>query len=917
MHPFYRHMDSYPHMRDQLPNSTLYHPTFLSVPHYMKGISPVTYESCPHGMNYGHPYPMACHSCCNHDYFPGYYSYRSPSHHFPPPPPLHYDPVHYNPPPHYSTEQPKHEYDRYIPREFHCSGCPNHSCSQKEDLNVKIKEPDPDVEKKSDDSSVPFQFKNYPFPVVWIPPDYMKNKEAGEPIEENYGSDAMKMDGNVVQKLIPGEVEKGEQNKSIKDNNEASKPLENNAKREPSSPQKASKLPPVCLRVEPLPRKKNSNGGSRSPSPPGNRTQSEDLTNGKSKTRSQQKMQSPEQLEKNTEVGERKSKTKTIEVVDATNMDDKIEDSRQEVLTSQTTKEGGEGIIVKEDKKEPTEAKRVNLEGLSDKDKCEIGEDLGGSNAKEDKPLSQERKLERKRKNFSDAEAAVIIQSAYRGFEVRKWEPLKKLKQIARVTEQIAEVKSLIQAHESSSDIQSDDKQRVVIGETIMSLLLNLDIIQGLHPCVRDVRKSVARELVSLQEKLDALPVKKGEASSDVASEEKPVEDLSSNDRADEQLTVTGHDNISSDVIEPYPGQPPLMKGASSSTEAVETSEPNVDKSALCAFEVKIAEVPVACDVNSKKPDPRSPMDLEDYKVPDIFQVPVLETLENHEDTLEPESSLEHSLPLVPEEKDDSGLEVMNSTSMDTNRELNKFVELSKEASVKDHVADMGHVEQQLVELLEELNGKCGSEREDENNELLEEAKIRPQEAPTELKGEDDCPTYESGVVGDKAGAEKYEKILDECSVDSLKEEVVNTNDLTRALGTGEQHEDLPFPVEDVCGGELEESHNMEKKDLNIKGGVMVGTEFVPMGAMQVEGEEGSSLLATASQVSLGGNIKMECENMLMEENAKLREMVEKLVEEGRKQLTAISDLAGKVKDLEKKMSRKKKLKTRRLAIIG
>ncbi|URE13941.1 hypothetical protein MUK42_02779 [Musa troglodytarum] len=38
-----------------------------------------------------------------------------------------------------------------------------------------------------------------------------------------------------------------------------------------------------------------------------------------------------------------------------------------------------------------------------------------------------------------------------------------------------------------------------------MNLLLQLDTIRGLHQSVRDLRKSVARELTILQEKLDLL----------------------------------------------------------------------------------------------------------------------------------------------------------------------------------------------------------------------------------------------------------------------------------------------------------------------------------------------------------------------------------------------------------------------------
>ena len=55
-------------------------------------------------------------------------------------------------------------------------------------------------------------------------------------------------------------------------------------KRQSASSPKGSKLPPVCLRVDPLPRKKNGNGSlslssrSRSPSPPSSKGQSQATT---------------------------------------------------------------------------------------------------------------------------------------------------------------------------------------------------------------------------------------------------------------------------------------------------------------------------------------------------------------------------------------------------------------------------------------------------------------------------------------------------------------------------------------------------------------------------------------------------------------------------------------------------------------
>ncbi|KAK1376807.1 hypothetical protein POM88_033000 [Heracleum sosnowskyi] len=57
---------------------------------------------------------------------------------------------------------------------------------------------------------------------------------------------------------------------------------------------------------------------------------------------------------------------------------------------------------------------------------------------------------------------------------------------------------------------------------------------------------------------------------------------------------------------------------------------------------------------------------------------------------------------------------------------------------------------------------------------------------------------------------------------------------------------------------------------------------------------------------------RKESDKELVEENEKLKETVEKLIAAGREQLTAISSLSERVKDLEKELSRKKKLKMRR-----
>lgn len=69
-------------------------------------------------------------------------------------------------------------------------------------------------------------------------------------------------------------------------------------------------------------------------------------------------------------------------------------------------------------------------------------------------------------------------------------------------------------------------------------------------------------------------------------------------------------------------------------------------------------------------------------------------------------------------------------------------------------------------------------------------------------------------------------------------------------------------------------------------------------------------------EVSAGAELtplqKSKSDKQLMEENEKLREMMEKLIEAGKQQLNVISNLNGRVKDLEKKLSsRTRKLRTK------
>lgn len=79
---------------------------------------------------------------------------------------------------------------------------------------------------------------------------------------------------------------------------------------------------------------------------------------------------------------------------------------------------------------------------------------------------------------LSEEDAAMRIQSAYRGFEVRPWEPVMKLKQIAKIKEQVEDANDKMCDLEVNGLLQVNEKQRAIINEYIICLLLQLDTVQ-------------------------------------------------------------------------------------------------------------------------------------------------------------------------------------------------------------------------------------------------------------------------------------------------------------------------------------------------------------------------------------------------------------------------------------------------------
>lgn len=220
---------------------------------------------------------------------------------------------------------------------------------------------------------------------------------------------------------------------------EKNETVKNTQKEQPSSSSKASRLPPVCLRVDPLPKKRN--GGSKSLSTP--KRKEESITSEETTVASPL----------------RSKKAESMTTPEACNV--KCEEANKEMKMS----EGSLNAIGTE--KELVESNSNLQEGSN----CEIV-----------KPCdTKENREQPAKKTFTEEEAARIIQSRYRGYDVRRWEPIKKLKEIATVREQMGDVKKRIQALEVFTDQHIEEKEIVVIGEMVMNLLLKLDAVEVMH----------------------------------------------------------------------------------------------------------------------------------------------------------------------------------------------------------------------------------------------------------------------------------------------------------------------------------------------------------------------------------------------------------------------------------------------------
>ncbi|XP_028769275.1 BAG family molecular chaperone regulator 6 [Neltuma alba] len=1182
--PAYR-MDSPPYQRNHMAFPRYYQPVMEGITPQMNMDPPKsasTYEKAWPCIG-GHSYPTPMQFCCGgHHRFPGYWPYAPAYPHVPTSLPVSFsggypacpEPfyVPYAPPPHYTMDVPRYEYDKCMPREYHCCGCPNHPLSHIEGNGVKIEEHEPDAEKKVNNVVYPFQLKNHPCPFVWMPPQYMDNRElvkpeateVGDQLDKKPSEDARDdgqepkswngwfpfdinslattiQDGNgrknrnwqIDNSMTPAEggktnrnqqseknrreipfpviwipnynVQEGEGTKdqqttspnSVKNlpcvlnsapifscpNGDASdrnnvngsdlkvgdreenipikqmelqrsepeshekrvrdipvkqvegdvtgKETESSVKRQSGSPKKTSKLPPVCLRVDPLPMKKNSNGTSRSPSP--SKKGSVTSTNGTSKSSTSSSMYDKalanvECQRASNVTAEPKPKERTIEVVEMSRekKDDEQRDRSESHGLIQADAKLHKDSNTTEDGKPIKESTKV-LEKSSEK---KLEDRIGGTQSqvtsntntevhKNSSALTSmgdswtngekvnENETERKaddmikeeaievmdvkeRKVVSDAEAAVLIQAAYRGFQMRKWEPLKKLKQIAEISKHLADVRGSIQALEASSNKQIDEREKVTIGETIMRLLLKLDTIQGLHPSFREMRKSLARELTSLQEKLDSVVVKKSQLCIEDPSIGKlmtPPVGSNGECMQEQQEKVPMSGKYSSDsIIQESHGSMEQQAGViaasgNSSGSIVHVCHDMLERGQdQLSFKndnpshdnEKLQSVVHGLPFEDGKSRFSSPIEQAFNEKPELLPQETVDEAFNKLskdeasgcDISEVQPKIKSELEGIPDEVNEVDMKaweelprgVIDDLEVDNinfRKDKENEIEGEEEPQISQVINVLGdnfaqNEESSKMHEMEELPvGLFGGGGGDDmtNSDKHEESRTFTQVLQS---GEKECnPALitHSSLVDDmskeaqviqlhqkledqkenQSNGESDDWVKVEYEQEGLKGDVPENAKVESgsSVENDEQYVTAAFPENDGHGVAKEDAC-LEVNEVSVRETPeekVAVKEAQPEQEIKVDAENKEGLSEETCEQRVASPLlrdvhppkqdgEMDTDKNLLEENEKLRKMMQKLLEAGNEQLTIISNLTERVKDLEKKLAKKKRVKT-------
>ncbi|XP_022147200.1 BAG family molecular chaperone regulator 6 isoform X2 [Momordica charantia] len=793
-----------------------------------------------------------------------------------------------------------------------------------------------------------------PFPVIWMPArKSFQNMDAPmKPTAEPSTIEGPEVLKTINQRNIPEKDmdHKTEDTKEIRErrcipipvatmkDNEEKESSRNNVKRQSSSSPKKSRLPPVCLRVDPLPKKKNSNGGSKSPSSL-TPIAAKDNSESDSKIDNATAGHGSEKIIKTVEVRTHESHDQENEEI-ITSTGEQLSSPRQseEKFLDKICKDGTEECTGKEDGREESTDKedgRISHTDTSTKvvdEGLEVSsEDLAPDEGKKEQP------------NMTDIEAALLIQSAYRGYEVRKWELVKKMKQLVEIRQQIIEVQNRVKALELAPQ---DEKERMFTGEMIMRLLLKLDTIQ---------------------EKLDCttMTTKPTEAVQEVTTE-KPAKQFdieTHDDRKEEEQDEA--DEVAIGEI--------FSEGANDSNSVLGESkevQPLCGIDHMAGFESKEAQPLCGIDHMADFECAKSPVEApDDRKEDEQDEVDVVAIGELFSEGVDESNNLlgesDEAQPLHKIHNMDC-FEGALSFPADVNDENSKACEAEqvvelREPGVKNE--DTSELSSQNCSKQLECEKVASSLFEDKKPEEAESTAEMEQNVEMvtdeilqiDMEGQtDDCQATisvpdENGQTEDHlaAGLEVPMREDDDPSnFEAAKLEHIETREVSDAEQNGEDSSH-----ESKCengNGAFDESQSNCTGDVNMKIELatadteekMVGEvqhqakqpseksaetesetayeEEKMVGEVQLQAKQPSEESAELQKELLNSYIhneviseKMaeEMDKRLVEENEKMKEMVEKLLEAGKEQIAIISKLSGRVKELEKRLAKKRKLR--------
>ena len=274
---------------------------------------------------------------------------------------------------------------------------------------------------------------------------------------------------------------------------------------------------------------------------------------------------------------------------------------------------------------------------------------------------------------------------------------------------------------------------------------------------------------------------------------------------------------------------------------------------------------------------------------------------DNKEDT-EPSSLNE---VIIPIELENQCMEVLDKGAFLAGSEDSVKVGPEKDDSQEDAIVGVCAQQPQALDV---KNDK-------EQVEVLGQEKVldfsREQEESNEEKQKD-----ENGQAEHSCSSELANKIFSQ--EEEVQAEEENDNDSQTITDCG--NEEMKLEVKQCHDlGVLSDNDTMEDRldgSETTKSSSVIGPKLSPMGADHDE-EKGEKLPASStaisSQVSADEQgMGMESQRKLVDENEKLREMMERLIETGKDQLIVISNLTERVKDLEKKLFKKKKVWAKR-----